>query len=146
LRRIENSCFKECSLRSICIPPNVDFIDGSAFARSNYQSITVDSNNRRFSIDQDFLIDNIEMRLIQYFESSNHVHIWDDIEILGKSCFDCCDYLESIAFESRSPLKRIEKGCFLGCSLKSIYIPRNVKFLDASCFESSVLESITFES
>jgi hypothetical protein len=30
-QRIEEMCFADYSLKSICIPKNVDFIDGSAF-------------------------------------------------------------------------------------------------------------------
>jgi hypothetical protein len=105
LTRIEKLCFSGCPLKSICIPRNVDFIDGSAFVDCKCQSITVDPNNHRFLIDRDFLIDNTDMRLIQYFGSSNQVHIWDNIEILGKSRFAGSFAVDSITFGSKPRLK-----------------------------------------
>jgi hypothetical protein len=146
LKRIEKNCFENCSLKSICIPPNVDFIDGSAFLSCKCQSISIDPNNHRLLIDRDFLIDKIDMRLIRYFGSLSKVHIWNDIKILGKSCFCCCHQLESIIFGNESRLVEIDEKCFYNCSLKSICIPRNVEILLSSCFENAKLESITFES
>jgi hypothetical protein len=145
LKRIEERCFWECALKSICIPRNVDFIDGSAFCCCRCQCITVDPHNPRFSIDRDFLIDKIEIRLIRYFGSSTHVHIWKDIEILGVSCFDGYGRLGAIAFEEESQLTRIEKFCFGDCQLKSICIPRNVDFTDGSAFASCICQSITVD-
>jgi hypothetical protein len=117
LMRIEKLCFSGCPLESICIPRNVDFIDGSAFVHSECQSISVDPNNRRFSIDQDFLIDNDNQRLVRYIGTSNRIHVWNDIEILGIDCCHGCG-IKSITFGSESRLKRIEESCFASCSFK----------------------------
>jgi hypothetical protein len=123
LRRIEELCFAYGSLKSICIPRNVDFINGPAFTNSRCTYIAVDPNNLRYSIDQDFLIDRIDMALIRYFGSSSRVYIWNEIQILGESCFCYCKELVSITFADETRLTRIEKSCFSNCSLKSIVIP-----------------------
>jgi hypothetical protein len=112
--------------------------------------ITVDENNYRFSIDRYFLVDNIEHCLVHHFGYSVGVGIWQEVEILGESCF-AWSKLESVTFESESRLRRIEKSCFSGFSLTSICIPRNVEILGESCFAGNLLllnslESITFET
>jgi hypothetical protein len=127
LARIEDTCFSNCSLKSICIPRNVDFIAGSAFVNCNCRVITFDQNNLRFSIDRYFIVDKIENRLVRYFGDSVGIGIWQEIEILGEFCF-ARSKLESITFESKSRLTRIEDSCFSNCSLKSICIPQNVDF------------------
>jgi hypothetical protein len=42
-------------------------------------------------------------------------------------------------------LTQIEESCFSWCSLKSIFIPRNVEVLPKLCFSHSKLELITFD-
>jgi hypothetical protein len=126
LTRIEESCFSSCSLKSISIPRNGDFIAGSAFEGGDCCSVTADENNYRFSIDQYVIADTIERRLVRYFgDSFRIVAIWEEVEILGESCF-AKSKLESITFESKSRLTRIEEKCFSFCSLKLISTPRNV--------------------
>jgi hypothetical protein len=69
------------------------------------------------------------------------------VETLGWSCFDGCESLSSISFESDSRLQRIESSVFSNSSLKSISIPRNVEILGSSCFSyCRSLSSISFES
>jgi hypothetical protein len=150
-KRIEESCFANCSLKSILIPRNVEFIDGSAFVSCQCESVTVDPSNRRFVIDRSFLIDKIEQRLIRYLGTSCHVHIWNDVKIIGRQCFASAlnrwKGIDTVTFEKESRLQQIDESCFSDCSLRSIWIPRRVEILGKSCFSGwSWLESIAFES
>jgi hypothetical protein len=121
-------------LKSISIPRNVDFIDGSAFAGCEWLSVTVDPNNERFSTGGEFLINDPEKCLVRYFGHSREVQIWKDIEILGQSCFQECKQLEVVTFHEESRLKRIEDSCFKNSSLKSICFPRNAEIIGKWCF------------
>jgi hypothetical protein len=98
LTRIESSAFSSSSLQSITIPPNVDFIDGSAFIGVGMLCISIEFGNQRFVRDQDFLIDVIDRRLIRDFSQSLIIDISNDIEILGSSCFSFCKSLSLISF------------------------------------------------
>jgi hypothetical protein len=146
LRRLERLCFQDCSLKSICIPQNVDFIDGSAFVNCELQAIAIDPNNHYFSVDRDFLMDSSRCCLVRYLGASQDVHIWKEVVILGKSCFEGCRHVESITFSKESELKRIEELCFHHCYFKSICIPRTVEILCKSCFQCSTIAHVRFES
>jgi hypothetical protein len=147
LIRIESSAFSKSLLKSIEIPRHVRFIDGSAFAGIESNSISIEAGHEQFSIENDFLVDIINHRLIRNFSSSSNIIISSDIEILGSSCFSSCESLSSISFESNSRLIRIESSAFSYSSLESISIPRNVEIFGSSCFSSCrSLSSISFES
>jgi hypothetical protein len=116
LRRIEEACFYQCSLESIVIPRNVEFVQESAFVGCLMQLITVSEDKARFSINRDFLIDNIESRLIRYVGKSKEIHFWKDIEILGESCFAGDSHkmnaFRRIMFDHESRLMQIDEYCF----------------------------------
>jgi hypothetical protein len=124
----------------------VRFIDGSAFAQTKLESISVliEAGSDIFHIEHEFLIDIVYHKLIHNFSVSSNIEIPRTIEILGSSCFAECQSLSSISFESNSVLKRIESSAFYASSLQSIKIPRNVQFIDGSAFAKTKLESISF--
>jgi hypothetical protein len=147
LTRIESGAFYGSSLQSIVIPQNVRFIDGSAFLALTLSSISIESGNEMFVIENGILIDVLHHTLIRNFSESSEIEIGRNIEILGSNCFSYCKSLSLITFESNSHLTRIESGAFSSSSLQSILIPRNVEILGSKCFLfCNSLSSITFES
>jgi hypothetical protein len=69
------------------------------------------------------------------------------ITSLGKGSFSRCNSLESVTFESGSPLGRIEESAFSKSGLKSILIPSSVTVVGKRTFgRCKSLESATFES
>jgi predicted metal-binding protein len=147
LTRIESKAFYQSSLQSIVIPRNVQFIDGSAFIGVTLSSISIESGNEIFVIENGFLIDIVHHKLIRNFSDSSNIEIRRHIEILGSNCFAYCESLSSITFESNSDLTRIESRAFYDSSLSSIVIPGNVEILGSECFSScKSLLSIIFES
>jgi hypothetical protein len=64
LTRIESHAFSSSSLESIVILRNVQFIDGSAFSSVRLSSILIESGNEILSIENDFLIDVVDYKLI----------------------------------------------------------------------------------
>jgi hypothetical protein len=67
LLRIESSAFSSSSLESIEIPRHVRFIDGSAFAGIKSKCVSIEAGHEQFSIENDFLVDIINHRLIRNF-------------------------------------------------------------------------------
>jgi hypothetical protein len=146
LIRIESRAFSSSSLESILIPRNVQFIDGSAFCNVKLSSITIESGNTPFVVEQNLLIDIIFHKLISNFSKSSKVDIPNHFEIICSSCFSNCKSLSSISLESNSRLTRIESFAFSSSSLQSILIPRNVQFIDGSAFCDVNVSSITIIS
>jgi hypothetical protein len=109
-------------------------------------SISIESGNERFVIENDFIVDVIDHKLIRISSNSSNVEIPFDIEILGSSCFSNCQSLSSISFESISRLTRIESSAFSSSSLRSILIPHSVRFLDGSAFDGVRLCSCSIKS
>jgi hypothetical protein len=147
LTRIESKAFYELSIQSIVIPRNVQFIDVSAFLDVTLSSITIESGNDIFIVENGFLLNVVDHKLIRNFSPFSEVEIPRHVEIIGSSCFSYCKSLSSITFESNSLLTRIESESFYKSSLSSILIPRNVEIVGSKCFsDRQSLSSITFES
>jgi cytochrome c556 len=102
LRRIESFAFSSSALQSIMIPRNVQFIDGSALISVELSSISIESENAYLVIENDLLINVIHHTLVRNFSNSSNIEIPSNIEILGSSCFSCCQSFRSISFESNS--------------------------------------------
>jgi hypothetical protein len=69
------------------IPQNVQNIDNSAFIDLTLSSISIESGNDSFVIENEFLIDIVHHTLIHNFSKLSHVEVPSDIEIVGSSCF-----------------------------------------------------------
>jgi hypothetical protein len=93
LTRIESKAFSFSSFQSIVIPRNVEFIDGSAFIGVTLSSISIESGNSIFVIENDFLIDIRHHKFIRNFSKSSTIEIGMNIEILGSNCFPFCKSL-----------------------------------------------------
>jgi hypothetical protein len=105
---MKSKVFSQSSLKSIEIPRNVEFIDGSAFSRASCHHVSLEAGHERFAIKNDFLLDFVDHRLIRSFPSSSNIVIFSDIEILGSSCLLSCELLSLILFEPDSLLKCID--------------------------------------
>ena len=61
-----------------------------------------------------------------------------DVAQIGKEAFCRCDALESVSFEKKAKLKKIESGAFKRCDkLKEVYLPKNAKDVADDAFSSS---------
>jgi serine/threonine protein kinase len=66
--------------------------------------------------------------LIRNFSTSSDITISCSIEILGPSCFDSCESLSSISFESPSRLSRVESRAFANSDVR-VLLPSTLVFL-----------------
>jgi hypothetical protein len=103
-------------------------MDGSAFIDVQSSSISIETGNKIFVIENDILIDIVHHKLIRNFSNSSAIEIGMNTEILGSKCFFNCELLSSITFETNSCLTRIESEAFHGSSLQSILIPSTILY------------------
>jgi hypothetical protein len=127
------------------IPQRVQYIDPSAFCQILLKSILIHSDNIFFRIVDHFIVDIVGKRLILGFDILSRVVIPGFIRILDRKCFFECFSLSSISFKVSSSLHRIEEDAFGFSSLKSIVIPRSVRFIHGSAFDSTPLTSMSIE-
>jgi hypothetical protein len=135
LRRIEESCFQYCLLRSIVIPRSLTFISKFCFFGSNIEIITFESDSRLRQIQE------------KCFHSCSlqSIKIPKSIEIIGKSCFSRSK-MEKMTFCVGSRLTRLPESCFVCCSMTSIVIPCSVEILGQLCFSKATVGTIIFEA
>jgi hypothetical protein len=134
LRRIESLAFSHSSLQSMVIPQSIEFIAGSAFSNVNISSLLIERGNERFVLDQDFLIDIIDHKLIRNFSKSPNVQIPSAIEIIGESSFAYCQSVHTILFELDSCLKRVESSAFMNSSIH-VSLPSTVVFVASNAHQ-----------
>jgi hypothetical protein len=91
-------------------------------------SITIDSRNNTFVVEQNVLIDILCHKLIRDFSRSPRLNIPSHIEILCSECFSYCNPLSSVSFERKSRLTRVESRAFYRLSC-TIVIPSTVLFI-----------------
>jgi hypothetical protein len=70
------------------------------------------SGNEISVIENDFLIDILDHKLIRDFSESLEIEIGRNLEIVGSKCFYQCESLSAITFASNSRLARIESRAF----------------------------------
>jgi hypothetical protein len=136
LCRIDSQAFFRCqSLYSICIPSNVESIDGSAFSECGILEIRVAEGNRHFRVSGEFLTTFDGTSLIRYFGRDSNVKICCDIERLCVGSFSKCRQLRELEFESPSRVRTIECQAFERCSmLESICLPASVEIISERSF------------
>jgi hypothetical protein len=66
------------------------------------------------------------------------------VTILHNSCFELCESLESVVFETKSELLRIEAMAFASTAVTSFALPNSVSFIAGTALQGLLLESLTF--
>ena len=131
---------------SYTIPDSVKEIEVSAFNECNsLKSITVSSNNTKFSSEEGVLFDKDKTTLIKYpiGKEEKSYTVPNSVTKIEDSAFSECSSLESITIPDT--VTEIGIMAFFGCSrLKSITIPGSIKKISVLAFTlCSSLESIT---
>jgi hypothetical protein len=97
-------------------------------------SISIESGNKYFVIENELLIDVIHHTMIRNFSKSSQIEIQSRVEIVGSSCFSSCESLSSISFESNLRLSRIESHAFANSFLQTIGLPGSIAWIHGSTF------------
>jgi hypothetical protein len=136
LRKIGASAFSGCNLNSLTIPASTEEIDGSAFVNCPLLEIRVVAGSQNFTIQGNFLTTADGKEIVRCFGSAIEVIVPMNVEVLGKSCFESCIYIEGITFENGSRLKKIGRSALCGCeSLVQIAIPGSVEIIEDRGFK-----------
>jgi hypothetical protein len=148
LQRIEANAFISTCLTEVELPNSVRSISGSAFDRELLKSISIHSCPTNFSFRDGMLEEACGRVLVFYFGSAVSIVIGRSVEMIGDNCFNDCDTLTSVSFESDSVLERIGGWAFaFGKLTGGIVLPRSVRVLAGWCFHAcKLLTSVTFES
>jgi hypothetical protein len=143
LKRIGARAFAESRLTSFTIPASTEKIDGSAFIGCPVREIGVAPGSRNFTANGNLLLTSEGTEIVRYFGRELEVIVPRKVEILGKSCFEDCDRIESLLFENGSKLQRIGRSSLSGCSsLRGISIPVSVEVIEEAALRGcSGLES-----
>jgi hypothetical protein len=136
LKRIGGRAFSGCQLNSITIPASTQEIDGSAFLGCPLIDVRLAPGSQNFVMERNMLMTSDGTSIVRYFGSDRKVLLPGNVELLGKSCFESCQQLEGLFFESDSKLRRIGRSALCACgSLTSITIPASVEVIeDSSAF------------
>ncbi len=135
LETIGREAFHFCRrLTEITIPASVMEIGDGAF--SHCERLTaIKSLSPRFVVQDYFLIDRQEHRLITYFGNAETVIVPDTIKIIGYEAFDGRETIREIVLPES--VTKIGQSAFEGCeNLQKINIPRRVKTIGKSAFSS----------
>jgi hypothetical protein len=147
LRRIERYPFAGTNMESICIPPLVEFIDGSAFLYTELKAETITLNNSHFAFRDDFSVDGPQTSLISYFGGDLTVRIPCRVTQIAARCFCSRGYSHSVSFQSDCGIVGLEDELFAQSRLQSIVLPASVGILGKKCFrDCHELISVSFES
>jgi hypothetical protein len=145
LSRIEARAFSgSYSLKSICVPSSVEFLDGSTFCESSIHEIQLARGNRRFRISGQFVLSFDGTVLICFFGAGSTVKIHREIEVIAPRAFARYRFIRMIEFEKGSRLRPIESFAFSHSdAIASICLPSFVDTIDGSAFcDSNIREVI----
>jgi hypothetical protein len=138
LKRIEESCFTGCHLRSIQIPKSVETLMERSFGGPRTQ---IDS----WSFEEGSRMTCLGRSAFEYC-AVRSVVVPRAVEVIGQSCYQHCRRLKSLGFEQESLLVRIEALAFHGCQLGPVKLPSLVTFIASNAFDSHVSLSLLAES
>jgi hypothetical protein len=159
LREIEVGGFYGCeSVKHLCIPASVETMSAASLPTSRKVRIEIETGNRYFYMNGDFLMHLDDSRLCRYCGTASEVTIADEIEQLEEYCFGSCELVfeaeclftfesvRCVKFGSMSKLSSIEESAFSCCrNLETITIPASVRFIGEQCFEScDSLRTVSF--
>jgi hypothetical protein len=138
LKRIEESCFTGCRLKSIQIPRSVETLMQQSLGgeRTQIDSWSFEGGSRMSHLGQSAF----ECCQLRY------VVVPRAVEVIEKSCFDSCRGLTSLDFERESLLVRIEALAFRGCQLGPVQLPSRVTFIAKNAFDNKVVLGLLAES
>lgn len=149
--KIEFWAFRNCdSLKEINISKNVDEIGNYVFGNcDSLENILVDELNENYTSDENGVLYNKNKTiLIQYptGKKTTTYALADSVETIKENAFAENTVLETIILNNN--LKEIRYDSFLNCeSIKEIYIPAHVEFLDEYVFSGCTsLERITVDN
>lgn len=136
LTQIGASAFSESKIKEIAIGPNVQTIEGSAFA----------SCGGLISLELPDALTSIGESAFSACTSLTAINIPANVNTIGVSAFFGCTALSSITFSSGSNLSALNDNVFQSCPITKILIPASVATISTTAFAGCVaLTDVDFE-
>ena len=144
ITHIGNSAFSLCkNLTAITLPVGLTHIGDGAFARSGIRSVV--NHSPHFIIQDGFLIDVQDMRLIAFLSNDKDVTLPAGLTHIGDSTFWCCKNLNAITLPAS--LTHIGDSAFRGCkNLTAITLPASLTHIGEGAFVRSGIRSVVNHS
>ena len=149
LRKLGSKVFGYCNkLTSFHIPKYLSTFSRETIEGSNkITEITVDSDNKYFSVEDNIVYNKNKTQLIYYSNNAtrSYLKIVDSVEIIESGTF-LMSSIETIVFPKS--LKRIKKNAFyMNYNIKSLTIPNSVELIESAAFAGcKQLETISLLS
>jgi hypothetical protein len=126
-------------LKELSLPASLEVIEIPCFPipwrEAQPIKVEIESGNRFFKVNNDFLMDFRGVSLLRYFGCETKIQLSDDIETIGPYCFASTVTLFSVQCSARSRLRSIGERAFEGCrQLRTMTVPAPVTVLGQYCF------------
>ena len=128
--------FSNCpNLKLINIPKSVTTIGVNPFRGYRNTRLNINSNSSRYLVDREFLIDDVEKRLICYFGHGTRIRVPSNIKHIGDCAFYGCETITQVTIPDT--VESIGSCSFQGCkSLQTMNIPNSVTSIGEASFSS----------
>jgi hypothetical protein len=135
LNRIEEPCFRDRHINSICLPRSLEALGRFCFMNAKIHSISYKPRSMLTQI-EGLCFSGSSLKCVCFPES---------IEVLQKSRFGY-SAIEELTFEAESNLRQLQDKCFQNCTLDCICLPNSVRIIGKSCSASGCVKILTFEA
>lgn len=151
VKTIGTNAFYGCSaIETLHIGSSLISLSGLT-SLDNLSFITVDSNNNRFSCDENGVLFNKNKTVLLMYPEKNPKTAYNvpaTVSVIGAAAFSGCDNLENIILPGnlnpRAAKFLICRNAFNGCNnLSEINIPTNTYIIGGSAFSNSNIQSIS---
>ncbi|QKX38297.1 leucine-rich repeat protein [Metamycoplasma hominis] len=142
LEKIGDEAFSSTKIESITIPGSIKEIGEGALSFWDIRSISINSNNKNFEIEDNFFIDKNNKKILAYLDKeATKVTIPDSVKEICKGAFYGCKNLKEVILNEG--LEKIGAEAFKYTNIESITIPGTVKEIGVEAFRHTNIKSIT---
>jgi hypothetical protein len=127
--------FQGClSLKSLHLPSRVALTSGQSLAGTAFENITVDKRNPSLRTWGTFLLNSVDLSVVEYWRTDDEAVIPSFVENLAHHSFSGSG-VRQVTFDSVSRMSILGESAFSDCgSLNSICIPASVHSIASRCF------------
>ncbi|AKJ52510.1 leucine-rich repeat protein [Metamycoplasma hominis] len=133
LEKIGDEAFSSTKIESITIPGSIKEIGEGALSFWDIRSISINSNNKNFEIEDNFFMDKNNKKILAYLDKeATKVTIPDSVKEICKGAFYGCKNLKEVILNEG--LEKIGAEAFKYTNIESITIPGSVKEIGERAF------------
>lgn len=127
--------YGDSTLTQVYIPASIEYIGDDAFSDCrNLKKITVASDNPRYKVEGNFLIDKTSNKLVSVFRVGEEVVIPEGITEIPENFFSFANQLKKVVLPD-SLIRIGDKAFYKQYNLCSINFPKNLQYIGDNAFE-----------